>query len=88
MEKDMKHPDSAASQSDTMASDSATVIVNATPDTAASQHNRTTESDNISVKPKKTFPGSTRSRATASTRVITADSVQAEDVPTIPIGSL
>src|SRR5450432_1063161 len=88
MEKDMKHTDAAASRSDAMASDSATIIVNATPGRAASQHARTTESDDVNIKPKKTFPGSIRSRATASTRVVTADSVQAEDVPTIPIGSL
>jgi len=88
MEKDMKHTDSAASRSDTIASDSATIIVNATPGTVASQDDRTAESDEINRKPKKTFSESTRSRAMASTRVITADSVQAEDVPTIPIGSL
>jgi 1,4-dihydroxy-2-naphthoate octaprenyltransferase len=88
MEKDMKHTDSAASQSDTMASDSATIIVNSTPDMASSHYDGTPESNEVNVKPKKTFPGSTRSRITASTRVVTADSVQAEDVPTIPIGSL
>ncbi len=88
MEKDMKHKDSAASQSDTMASDSATIIVNSTPARASSHYDVTTESDEVNIKPKKTFPGSTRSRTVASTRVVTADLVQAEDVPTIPIGSL
>jgi 1,4-dihydroxy-2-naphthoate octaprenyltransferase len=88
MEKDLKHANSAASQSDTMASDAATIIVKGTPGTVASQHDVTTESDEVNIKHKKTFPGSIRSRATASTRVITADSVQAEEVPTIPIGSL
>ena len=81
MEKDMKHTDSAASQSDTMASDSATIIVNSTPARASSHYDVTTESDEVNIKPKKTFPGSTRSRTVASTGS-DSDLVQAEDVPT------
>jgi 1,4-dihydroxy-2-naphthoate polyprenyltransferase len=88
MEKDVKHTDSAASQSDTMASDSATIIVKETPAMTDSRHGGITESDEVNIKSKKAFSGPIRSRATASTRVVTADSVQAEEVPTIPIGSL
>src|SRR5450432_754598 len=88
MEKDMKQADTTASQSDTIASDSATIIVKETPIMAHSQHTGIPESDEVNIKPKKNFPGSTRSRTSASTRVVTADSVQAEEVPTIPIGSL
>ncbi len=88
MEKDMKHADSTASQSDTIASDSGPIRVQETPTMVDSQHNGTTESDEVNIKHKKTFSGAMRSRTTASTRVVTADSVLAEEVPTIPIGSL
>ncbi len=88
MEKDLKHTDSAASQSDTMASDPATIVVQKTPDIMASQHDRTVETDEVNTKQKKTSSGPIRSRATSSSRVITANSVQAEEVPTVPINSL
>jgi 1,4-dihydroxy-2-naphthoate octaprenyltransferase len=65
MEKDLKHTDSAASQTGT-----------------------TAELNEVNTKPKRTSSGPAQSRAAASNRVVTADSVQAEEVPTIPIGSL
>ncbi len=88
MEKDLK-PAAAASQSDTQASDSATVIVKKTS-SAASQNDRTIEADEVNTKSKseKAPYIPSRPRAVVSSRVVTADSVQAEEVPTIPIGSL
>jgi 1,4-dihydroxy-2-naphthoate octaprenyltransferase len=57
-------------------------------DATASQSGITAEPDVVSTKPEKASSGPGRFRATSSTRVVTADTVQAEEVPTIPIGSL
>jgi 1,4-dihydroxy-2-naphthoate polyprenyltransferase len=88
MEKDPKHTDATAFQSATMASDPATILVTKKPDMMASQHDRTVESDEVNTKQKNASSGPIRSRVTSSSRVVTADSIQAEEVPTIPIDSL
>ncbi len=84
MEKDLNHIDSATSQPDTMTSD----IVKKSPARTTSQSDVATETAEVNTKPEKTSSGPVRFRAMTSTRVVTADSVQAEEVPTIPIGSL
>jgi 1,4-dihydroxy-2-naphthoate octaprenyltransferase len=92
MEKDLKSAASAASQPDTLDSDSATVIVK--KPATASQSDGRMDANAVkavkegSIKPEKVTSGPARSRATPSNRIVTADYVQAEEVPTIPIGSL
>ncbi|MBV9615638.1 MAG: 1,4-dihydroxy-2-naphthoate octaprenyltransferase [Ktedonobacteraceae bacterium] len=88
MEKDLKHTDSTASQPEAPASDDATIIVKKTPDMAASQPAAMSKGSEIHTQPEKNASGPVRSRTTTSTRIVTADSVRAEEVPTIPIDSL
>src|ERR1019366_5257609 len=86
MEKDLKSAAEAASQPATLDSDSATVSVKKTAE--VSQSDGIMDADVVKTKPEKVTSGPARSRVAPSNRIVTADYVQAEEVPTIPIGSL
>jgi 1,4-dihydroxy-2-naphthoate octaprenyltransferase len=57
-------------------------------DSTTSQTSIAAQHDEAHSQSEKTSSAPVRSRITSSTRIVTADSVQAEEVPTIPIGSL
>lgn len=87
MEKDLKPAAEAASQTEILDAESATIIVkDSTP--AVSQSAEVIDADEMDTKSEKATSGPTPSRIVTSSRIVTADYVQAEEVPTIPIGSL
>ncbi len=90
MEKDLKNIDPVASKARKTSSDPALSKAKKTtgPVDSASKTRATSDSTDADLASSTSEPITTRPETVASTHIVTADSVQAEEVPTIPLESL
>src|SRR6266536_2723775 len=90
MEKDLKNIDPVASKARKTSSHPALSKAKKTtgPVDSTSKTRATSDSTDADLASSTSEPITTRPETVASTHIVTADSVQAEEVPTIPLESL